>query len=211
MSKLREELIYKALNRARSLTDYTIHDDLHKQYEFIRQTILDDNSLTNDEKTEAIRLFNKYYDREKLLYNEGNRRICEDCSQKCLAISYCEYCIRNYLKENFSNWTSKNKDIDNLIQKCQIESLTPNIIIEWIPYNKLTNIKYLTKGGFSVIYTADWIDGGYEEWDSKKQELLRFGDQEVILKELVNVGSASQSWFEEVRDLIYNKEFNSKL
>jgi hypothetical protein len=202
MSKLREELIYKALNRARSLTDYTIHDDLHKQYEFIRQTILDDNSLTNDEKTEAIRLFNKYYDREKLLYNEGNRRICEDCSQKCLAISYCEYCIRNYLKENFSNWTSKNKDIDNLIQKCQIESLRPDGIIEWIPYNNFQNIDYLTKGGFSKIYTAIWIDGGYEEWDSKEQKLIRFRNYNVILKGLENVESANRRWFEEVCNLM---------
>jgi hypothetical protein len=207
MSKLREELIYKALNRARSLIDY----DTHKQYEFIKQTIHADNSLTNDEKTEAERLLDKYYDRGKILCNEGNRRICEVCNIKCLAKSYCEYCVQNYLKANFSNWTSENKDIDNLIQKCQIESPTPNMIIEWIPYNKLTNIKYLTKGGFSEIYTAEWIDGGYEEWDSKKQELLRFGKQEVILKELVNVESASQSWIEEVCDLIYNKEFNLKL
>jgi hypothetical protein len=27
---------------------------------------------------------------------------------------YCEFCVRNYLKVNFLNWTSKNNDIDNL-------------------------------------------------------------------------------------------------
>ena len=32
----------------------------------------------------------------------------------------------------------------------------------------LQNIKYLAKGGCSEIYTADWIDGCYEEWDSKE-------------------------------------------
>jgi hypothetical protein len=50
--------------------------------------------------------------------------------------------VRNYLKANFSNWTSGNDDIDNLIQKCQMKTLMPSNIIEWIPYN----IKYLTKG-----------------------------------------------------------------
>ena len=50
-------------------------------------------------------------------------------------------------------------EIDNLIQKCQMESILPYKIIEWIPYNNLQNIKYLTKGGCSEIYTADWIDG----------------------------------------------------
>uniref|UniRef100_U9UV27 Protein kinase domain-containing protein n=1 Tax=Rhizophagus irregularis (strain DAOM 181602 / DAOM 197198 / MUCL 43194) TaxID=747089 RepID=U9UV27_RHIID len=66
---------------------------------------------------------------------------------------------------------------------------------EWIPYNNLENIKYLTKGGFSEIYTADWIDGWYEEWDSEEQ-LVRFGTHDVIFK---NVENASQRWFEEAK------------
>ena len=40
-----------------------------------------------------------------------------------------------------------------------MESFMPSKIVEWIPYNNLQNIEYLTKGGFSEIYTADWIDG----------------------------------------------------
>ena len=103
----------------------------------------------------------------KLLYNEGTKRICENCCEECLATLYCEYCIRNYLKANFPNWTSGNNDVDDLIQKCQLETFAPNKIVEWIPYNNLRNIKYLTKGGFSEIYTAGWIGGRYCEWDYK--------------------------------------------
>jgi hypothetical protein len=136
-------------------------------------------------------------------YNLGTRRICENCNQKCLATLYCEYCVRNYLKANFSNWTSGNNDIDNLIKNCQMEVFSPNAIIEWIPYNNLQNIKYLTKGGFSKIYTSKWIDGEYEEWDSKEQQLIRSRTYNVILKELENVENASQSWFEEVCNLKY--------
>ncbi|GBC10659.1 hypothetical protein RclHR1_09800003 [Rhizophagus clarus] len=199
MSTIRRDLIYAALNRAWSLIDYNIHDNLQKQIEFMKQSILADNTLTNDEKTEAIRLRNKCNDRDKVLSNVGTRRTCEFCNQKCLAITYCEYCIQNYLKANFSNWTSGNNDIDNLIQRCQIESLVPDMIIEWIPYNNLQNIKYLTKGGFSEIYTATWINGGYLEWDSKKQQLIKFGNYNVVLKELENVESATRSWFEEAK------------
>ncbi|PKY53587.1 hypothetical protein RhiirA4_471910 [Rhizophagus irregularis] len=54
-----------------------------------------------------------------------------------------------------------------LICKCQLKTLIPNKIVEWIPYNNLQNIEYLTKGGFSEIYTAIWIDGKHEEWDTK--------------------------------------------
>ncbi|GBC12445.2 kinase-like domain-containing protein [Rhizophagus irregularis DAOM 181602=DAOM 197198] len=44
-----------------------------------------------------------------------------------------------------------------------------------------------------------WIDGGYEEWNSKKQQLVRFGIQRVILKRLENVENANQRWFEEAK------------
>src|SRR5947207_1717978 len=74
MSTIRIELISAAINRALTSIDYNIHNDIHKQNEFVIQTILADNSLTNDEKTEAIRLNNKDYDRDKILYNSGTRR-----------------------------------------------------------------------------------------------------------------------------------------
>ncbi len=121
MSTIRKELIYAALNRAYTSIDYNIHNGMQKQYKFMQQTILADNSLIEEEKIEAIRLSNKDYDRDKIRNNLGTRRICENCNQKCLATLYCEYCVQNYLKEKFSNWTSGNNDIDNLIQKCQME------------------------------------------------------------------------------------------
>ncbi|PKY50610.1 hypothetical protein RhiirA4_467171, partial [Rhizophagus irregularis] len=106
-----------ALNRSYALIDLDIHYDTHKQYEFRKQTILDDESLTENEKSEAIRIITKTYDLNKLLFNEGTKRICENCSQECLATTYCEFCVRNYLKSKFSNWTSGNVIIDNLIQE----------------------------------------------------------------------------------------------
>ena len=210
MSDIREDLVQAALNKSDALIDYNnIHDNFHKRHEFMQKTILADESITEDEKIKVIMKLNKTYDRNKVLHNEGEKRICENCSKECLATLYCEYCVRNYLKANFSNWTSGNDDIDSLIQKCQLETLRPNVIVEWIPYNNLQNIKYLTKGGFSEIYTADWIDGCYFEWDSRKQQLIRqfeSGVQYVVLKRLENVESANQSWFEEVCNLKENNK-----
>ena len=140
MSSIREEIVYVELNRSYALIDYNIHDNTHKLNEFLKQTVLADNSLTKDEKTEAIRTFNRVYDRDKILFNEGTKRICENCNQECLATLYCEYCVRNYLKANFSNWSSGNNDIDVLIQKCQIKTLMPDKVIEWIPYDNFQNI-----------------------------------------------------------------------
>ena len=201
MATIRYELIYSATNRAYALTDHNIHDNLEKRHEFRKQTILADKSLTKAEKTHAIKLLSKNFDHYKILLNGGAKRICENCDQEYLATLYCEHCVRNYLKAKFSNWTSGNNDIDNLIQKCQMETLKPNNIVEWIPYSNLQNIKYLTKGGCSEIYTANWVDGRYYDWDSKKQQLIREfpnSSQYVVLKRLENVESANRSWFDEV-------------
>src|SRR5204863_136740 len=152
-----------------------IHNNFHKQHEIKQQTVLADKSLTENEKAEAMKINNKTYDNNKVLNNEGTKRVCEICNQECLATLYCEYCVRDYLKANFSNWTSGNNEIDNLIQTCQMETLEPSGIVEWIPYDNFKNIKYLTEGGCSKIYTASWTDGSYDEWDSKTQRLKRFG------------------------------------
>ncbi|GBC09327.1 hypothetical protein RclHR1_08770006 [Rhizophagus clarus] len=199
MSDIREKLVNATINRSIFSINFDIYDNFHKQHEFQNQFILADKFLTNDEKTCAIKELDKTYDKNKIMHNEGTRRICENCNQECLATLYCENCVQNYLKANFSNWTSGNNDIDNLIRKCQIETLRPDSIIEWIPYNNLQNIEYLTKGGFSNIYTAVWNNGRYEEWNSKELQLKRFGGQKVVLKELDDVESANQRWFKEAK------------
>ncbi|GBB86464.1 hypothetical protein RclHR1_01290008 [Rhizophagus clarus] len=199
MSYGENESINNALSRAFALLDYNIHNDIHKEYEFKKKTLLDDESLTENEKSEAISIITKTYDLNKLIFNSGTKRICENCNQECLATTYCEHCVRNYLKANFSNWTSGNDVIDNLIQECQMKTIYPRLIPEWIPYNNLQNIEFLTKGGFSEVYKAIWINGHFIEWNSKEQQLKRFGRQYVVLKKLRDVESANQNWLEEAR------------
>ncbi|CAB4407540.1 unnamed protein product [Rhizophagus irregularis] len=196
MTDIREDVLWTAYNRVHTL-DYTNCNNLDERHELRIQTALIDKSLTEDEKSEVIKLLNKDYDWNNIRENEGTKRICENCQNECIATLYCEHCVRNYLKENFSNWTSGNNDINDLIQKCQMKTFRPDNIVEWIPYNNLQNVEYLTKGGCSEIYTAIWIGGRYNEWDSKENQLTRYGDQYVILKELENIESANQRWFEE--------------
>src|ERR1051325_10544979 len=108
MSNIRDEVVFAAIDRSHNLIDVNVHDNIHKEYKFQRQTVLADESLTKDEKIEAIKRLNQTYDRAKILNNEGTKRTCENCNQKCLATLFCENCVRNYLKANFENWTSGN-------------------------------------------------------------------------------------------------------
>ena len=191
MSNIRKDLVNAAYDKAYSLIQ---NDDMHKRFESLKQFILNDESLTRDEKSEAIKRFDGDYDYFKVLQNDGIRRVCENCQERCLATLYCEFCVRNYLKENFPNWTSGNNEIDNLIKKCQMESITPSMIVEWIPYDDLQNVRHLTEGGRSEIRSADWVDGFYNEWDLKEKRLKRSGKCKVVLKSLEN----DSNWIEEV-------------
>src|SRR3954453_18728360 len=127
MSVIRQELVNAAYEKAFALTDFNIHDTIDIQHEFRVQTILADKSLTKDEKSEAIIWLNLDYNRNKIILNEGKKRICGNCQLECLATLYCEHCVRNYLKSRFSNWTSGNNDIDGLIQECQVKTLSPSM------------------------------------------------------------------------------------
>jgi len=83
-----------ALNRTHALIDYNIQNNVDKRHEFKKQTILADESLTKDEKSDAIKRLNKIYDLNKLTFNEGTKRICENCQNECLATTYCEFVFK---------------------------------------------------------------------------------------------------------------------
>ncbi|RIB18373.1 hypothetical protein C2G38_2184773 [Gigaspora rosea] len=84
-----------------------------------------------------------------------------------------ECLIKTRRKMKFCNWTSDNQDVDQLIQQTQLNALKFKDIIEWIPFSKFTNIKYLAKGGF---------DGYIALLDNNKNKWLREGKVDVCLK-----------------------------
>ena len=71
--------------------------------------------------------------------------------------------------------TSGNEFIDNFIKETQENSSMKQL--KWIPYDKLKNIKYLDKGGFSIIYKAIWRDN----------------NKAVVLKSINNFNSSSKN------------------
>uniref|UniRef100_U9TJ32 Uncharacterized protein n=1 Tax=Rhizophagus irregularis (strain DAOM 181602 / DAOM 197198 / MUCL 43194) TaxID=747089 RepID=U9TJ32_RHIID len=68
MSYGKNEKINNAIIRSYALMDSNIRNDTHKSYVFSKQIIHDDESLTENEKSEAITLLTKHYDLNKLLY-----------------------------------------------------------------------------------------------------------------------------------------------
>ncbi|PKB92274.1 hypothetical protein RhiirA5_445306, partial [Rhizophagus irregularis] len=64
---------------------------------------------------------------------------CKKCNKVCYSIHF---------QQNFNNWTSGNDDIDKFIQDIQLSSHDKyglEKVLEWIPYDKFYNIKYIAE------------------------------------------------------------------
>src|SRR2546430_2418371 len=86
--------------------------------------------------------------------------LCPECNKRYTHQdsfhNWCNQCNAKRFQQDFPNWTSGNIYIDNFIQETQLNAKRVYHVLEWIPYNRLTNIKYLAKGGFSTVYKAIW-------------------------------------------------------
>ncbi|KAF0447966.1 kinase-like domain-containing protein [Gigaspora margarita] len=154
-----------------------------KYFKALCNIVINDPLLEIHEKTYLIYDLSKIHDTQNIINKIKIRRRCEYCNTQVIAILYCERCIRNYLEKQFRKWTGDDK-IDELIQKCQRNTVSPSHIIEWIPYENFENINFETSSYNSIIHSASWKNGPYTEWDNEQQELKRDGKGTYILKHL---------------------------
>jgi hypothetical protein len=103
-----------------------------------------------------------------------------------------------HFQHNFNNWTSGNNDIDKFIQSTQLSehNYYGCQALEWIPYNRFYDIKYVTESTkFEKVYKANWIDGCINEWDNDNQNWRRVNQNMiVILKNLNNPASVTSEF-----------------
>src|SRR5687767_6871751 len=106
-------------------------------------------------------------------YEEQTHELCAHCIPPKTTYYWCQNCNSKRFQQDFDKWTSGNKFIDKFIQNAQLKARNLWEVVEWISYDRLRNVQYLTRGGFSTIYKAIWLDGRIEEWDGKKQQWKR--------------------------------------
>ncbi|PKC02492.1 hypothetical protein RhiirA5_425159 [Rhizophagus irregularis] len=128
--------------------------------------------------------------------------ICKKCNLICYAKRF---------QQNFKNWTSGNKDIDKFIQDTQLTEHTwcnfdPVKALEWIPYDRLCDIKYITKNKFGKVYKANWIDGDISNWDDENKNWKRNNlNMFVSLKSLNNPKNVTIEFANKVK--IYHRSY----
>ena len=125
---------------------------------------------------------------------------CKKCGKQYTDIKnkWCKPCQIDNLKGNFTNWTSGNEKIDELIQEMQLKINKYNdIVFEWIPYNQFSDIKEIGRGGFATVYSAIWKDGPLE-YNRDNEEYIRKpnnANMKVALKCLDNSQNISNEFF----------------
>ena len=124
-------------------------------------------------------------------YNYFENVCCKQCGSKYTHEQYkwCKPCQINHLKKNFTTWTSGNKQIDDFIQRRQLEINYNNALFEWIPYNQFSNVKKINKSDSVTVYFAMWKRGPLYYDYHGKMTWMRKSDERVVLKCSYNLQS----------------------
>ncbi|KLL03563.1 MAG: hypothetical protein MRECE_13c028 [Mycoplasmataceae bacterium CE_OT135] len=172
-------------------------------------------AIINDAKFVAWLRDIKKYTPEWIANNKENYQVlskrfeyyglCKECQQPNTGRQWCQPCNTSRLEKDFNKWTSKNPVVDEFIKNHQLKALAGSQMLEWIPYERLKDIRHLADGGFSRIYRARWLDMGHiESWDAQKnrwQRRLDYAENdcgEVILKSLNNSQSITTRFLKEI-------------
>ncbi|RIA80262.1 kinase-like domain-containing protein, partial [Glomus cerebriforme] len=152
-------------------------------------------------------LFAQYYG-TNIVFSNGDLKLkkhykenglCEECKQPYTGYKWCNTCNTKRFQQNFKNWTSGNDDIDKFIRHTQLSAKESYKVLEWIPYDRFYNIKYIAKGGFGKVYRAIWIDGNIDSWSNKNQNWTRYKpNKNVALKSLNNSKNVTLEFINEI-------------
>ncbi|CAG8804322.1 10751_t:CDS:1, partial [Gigaspora margarita] len=109
---------------------------------------------------------------------------------------WCSTCEISALKRKFTEWTSGNIKVDNMIQQTQLLSNDGVGYLEFIPFENFEYVKYIERGAFSTIYSAIWINGPRHILDNECPDWIRNGPTKCALKRIDNSCNISQEYLD---------------
>ena len=125
----------------------------------------------------------------------------------------CSYCNKPFSEELWckecdpfriiEGWTSENSDIDKFIKDTMYNARNHDYypkFLEWVPFDRFTDIKQIGKGGFAKVYTATWIDGPLrmEKQNDGSWKKLDSVSKKIALKRLNGSQNMSAEYLNEV-------------
>jgi hypothetical protein len=129
---------------------------------------------------------------------DSSHKNCSYCNKPFIKELWCKECDPFRIMEG---WTSGNPDIDKFIKDTMYNERDNGYrFLEWVPFNRFTNVKNIAEGGFSKVYSAIWIDGRSEyrriynrSWQRKEPK-----PKKIALKKLNGSQNMSDKYLNEV-------------
>ena len=133
-----------------------------------------------------------YSDKRKSI--NGN---CKYCNRYNTSPVWCQLCDPRKVDQE----TSGDKNIDDCIKEFQLKATAFENVIEWIPFNRLENIKVIGQGGFGTVYSSIWLDGNRVVEGNNDLGYIRYRNKscEVALKTIAGSHKSSTEFLNEVR------------
>ncbi|CAG8506680.1 2967_t:CDS:2 [Acaulospora morrowiae] len=125
---------------------------------------------------------------------------CQNCKYPRIGLLWCQPCESNKFKNEWGRWTSGVTVINAFIQEVQCTSQSACQIIEWIPYEDLTNVTFIRRGGFAKVSSAIWSKGPLLNWNENENEWVREENHMVALKELNYSSKMSKEFLAEIKN-----------
>ncbi|RIB13194.1 hypothetical protein C2G38_2198558, partial [Gigaspora rosea] len=97
---------------------------------------------------------------------------CAHCNEDNTQLAWCLSCDPDIA----TRWTIGNKNIDDCMKTFQLRARKYEDVIEWIPFDRLSDVKKIGKGGFGSVYSATWLDS------VRKVETIKDGDNDIYKK-----------------------------
>ncbi|RHZ61684.1 hypothetical protein Glove_346g186 [Diversispora epigaea] len=126
---------------------------------------------------------------------------CLKCNKKCITnMQLCKRCFAM----NSLVVDSGNVNIDNFIKTTQssINEVNNDPFLEWVPFEKFTNVECIGKGSFSQIYKATWE----KSIGINDEGIIERSKTEVVLKILNNSQGVDT---EILKELKYTYQFRN--
>ncbi|GBC31022.2 kinase-like domain-containing protein [Rhizophagus irregularis DAOM 181602=DAOM 197198] len=144
--------------------------------------------------------------------NISNHKICSYCNKPFTENLWCKKCDPCRIMEG---WTSGNSDIDSFIKDTMYNNARKRYyyvsrFLEWVPFDRFTDIKKIGEGGFAEVYSATWIDGKstyeYSSYYGSWRKVNSNPEMKIALKRLNGSQTISDKYLNELKIHFYLSE-----
>src|SRR5579863_1733696 len=107
---------------------------------------------------------------------------CYVCGKDNTGVEYCQLCQAKIFEEKFSQWSSGDDEIDQIIRSSQLNAKNKDEVINWVLFSEFKNKKIIHKSEFGLFYKAEWEP--FLRWNLKTKvaKRINYSDNRVVLK-----------------------------